>query len=50
MKGNFVNICYLPPKKLAVIVALTFGIKPPPIISVMMDLKTKEIDLLDVHL
>lgn len=49
MKTEFVAIQYLVPKKLAVIIAATFGSKPP-VIAVMMDRKTKNIELLEVTL
>lgn len=50
MKQEFVAIQYLVPKKLAVIIAATFGSKPPPVIAVMMHRQTKTIELLEVTL
>ena len=50
MKGEFVAIQYLAPKKLSVIMARTFGWKTPPIIAVMMNVETKQIELLEVTL
>lgn len=50
MKSEFVAITYLVPKKLAVIIASTFGRQLPPVIAVMMDRKTKNIELLEVTL
>jgi len=50
MKQDFVAVQYLAPKKLAVVVALTLGVKPPPVLAVMMNRKTNEISILEVTL
>ena len=50
MKNEFAALAYLAPKKLPVILAKTFGWQVPPIIAVMVNLKTKQIELLEVTL
>lgn len=50
MKQDFIAVQYLTPKKLAVIVAVTLSVKPPPILVVMMNRKTNEIEILEATL
>lgn len=50
MKQDFIAVQYLPPKKLAVIIAVTLGVKPPPILVIMMNRKTNEIEILEATL